>query len=60
MATKSWLKKQGHEYSEKNVSQDRAHASELISLGYRVTPVTVIDGTSVVGFNPSKLEELLS
>ena len=60
MATKSWLKKQGHEYSEKNVSQDRAYASELISLGYRVTPVTVIDGTSVVGFSPSKLEELLS
>ena len=53
MTTKSWLKKQGHEYSEKNVSQDRAHASELVSLGYRVTPVTVVDGTAVVGFSPN-------
>lgn len=60
MATKSWLKKQGHEYSEKNVSQDRAYASELVSLGYRVTPVTVVDGTAVIGFNPNKLQELLS
>ena len=60
MATKSWLKKQGHEFSEKNVSQDRAYASELVSLGYRVTPVTVVDGTAVIGFNPNKLQELLS
>ena len=60
MATKSWLKRQGHEYSEKIVSQDRAPASELISLGYRVTPVTVVDGTAVIGFNPNKLQELLS
>ena len=60
MATKSWLKRQGHEYSEKNVSQDRAYASELVSLGYRVTPVTVVDGTAVIGFNPNKLQELLS
>ena len=60
MATQSWLKKQGHEYSEKNVSQDRAYASELVSLGYRVTPVTVVDGTAVIGFNPNKLQELLS
>ena len=60
MATKSWLKKQGHEYSEKNVSQDTANVSELVSLGYRVTPVTVVDGTAVIGFNPNKLQELLS
>ena len=60
MATKSWLKKQGHEYSEKNVSQDTAYVSDLVSLGYRVTPVTVVDGTAVVGFNPNKLQDLLS
>ena len=59
MATKSWLTKQGHDYSEKNVSQDRAYAAELVSLGYRVTPVTVVDGTAVVGFSPNKLQELL-
>ena len=58
MATKSWLNQHGHQYSEKNVTQDRSYASELVSLGYRVTPVTVVDGTAVVGFSPNKLSEL--
>jgi hypothetical protein len=32
---------------------------ELQSLGYRATPVTLIDGEVVVGFDRGKLERLL-
>ena len=33
---------------------------ELMEIGVMTTPVTVIDGEVVVGFNPKKLEELLA
>jgi hypothetical protein len=33
--------------------------AELQRLGYRATPVTVIDGQVVVGFDRGKLERLL-
>jgi hypothetical protein len=33
--------------------------AELQKLGYRATPVTVIDGEVVVGFDRGKLERVL-
>jgi len=60
MATKVWLNKQGHSYTEKNISQNAAYATELMSLGYRVTPVTMVDDEVVVGFNTTRLKEILS
>ncbi len=32
---------------------------ELIEIGVMTTPVTVIDGEVVIGFNAKKLEELI-
>ena len=59
--TKSWLKKQGHEFTEYNISTNPEHAEDLIRMGFRVTPVTVIDKeTMVVGLSPQKLEKALS
>jgi len=34
--------------------------AELVEIGSLTTPVTVIDGEVVVGFNRKKLEELLA
>ena len=58
MATKSWLKKNNVEYTEKNVSKPE-EAEELLALGYRMTPVIVSDKGTVVGYNPTKLSEVL-
>jgi hypothetical protein len=44
---------------EKNVQEDRAALQELIALGYRATPVTLIDGEAVVGFDQARIEKLL-
>ncbi len=44
---------------EKNVRADQAALKELIDLGYQSTPVTIIDGEAVIGFDQSKLEQLL-
>ena len=44
---------------DKNIQEDRTAMEELLRLGYRATPVTVIDGEVVVGFDRGKLERLL-
>ena len=44
---------------EKNVRADQAALKELIDLGYQSTPVTIIDGQSVVGFDQQKIVDLL-
>jgi glutaredoxin 3 len=43
----------------KNIRSDPAALEELIKLGFRATPVTLIDGEAVVGFDREKLERLL-
>ena len=43
----------------KDIRADKSALEELIKLGFRATPVTIIDGEAVAGFDPSKLEKLL-
>jgi len=44
---------------EKNVRADKAALKELIDMGYQSTPVTIIDGEAVVGFDQLKIMELI-
>ena len=46
-------------YTEKDVMKDHEVLHELQDLGVMTTPVTVIDGEVVVGFDRKKLEKLL-
>jgi hypothetical protein len=41
------------------VRVDRAALKELLDMGYQSTPVTLIDGEAVVGFDQHKIQELL-
>jgi hypothetical protein len=43
----------------KDVRSDPAAMKELLDRGFRATPVTLIDGEAVVGFDREKLERLL-
>ena len=43
----------------RNVTLDDEARTDLINMGYRSTPVTVIGGQKVVGFNLEKLETAL-
>lgn len=38
---------------------DRAALKELLDMGYQSTPVAIIDGEAVVGFDQGKIEQLL-
>ena len=44
---------------ERNVIDDETAMEELEKLGVFTTPVTVIDGETVIGFDRKKLDELI-
>ncbi len=54
-----FLSQKGVQFVEKNVRADKAAMKELIDQGFQSTPVTIIDGQSVVGFDQLKIMELL-
>ena len=56
---KEFLHQRGIAFTEKDVSADEQAFSELEEKGFFATPVTLIDGEAVVGFNRAKLEALL-
>ena len=56
---KEFLHQKGVAYIEKDVSKDDQALDELLEKGFAATPVTMIDGEAVVGFNRAKLEQLL-
>ncbi len=47
------------DFVAKNIREDQQALEELMKLGVRATPVTVIDGEMVVGFDRGKIERLL-
>ena len=58
---KEFLSQRGIRYSERDVTTDRAAASEVMRLtGQMAVPVTVIDGQTVIGFDRPRLEGLLA
>ena len=57
---KMWLKDRKYDFTEYNVSTNPEYADDLVRMGFRVTPVTVIDKeTMIVGFSPQKLTAAL-
>ncbi len=56
---KEFLSQNKIAFTERNIAADETALTELEKLGYMTTPVTVIDGEAVVGFDQAKLEKLL-
>jgi glutaredoxin len=56
---KEYLSQKGIEFIERDVSKDEDAINDLKKLGVMTTPVTVIDGETVIGFNQQKFEQLL-
>ena len=59
-SVKGFLSQRGIEFTDRDVSADQEALAELGRLGYMTTPVTVIDGEAVVGFDRERLEQLLA
>jgi glutaredoxin len=56
---KEFLSQNKIEFTDRNIASDEMALQELEKLGYMTTPVTVIDGEVVVGFDLPKLRGLL-
>jgi glutaredoxin 3 len=58
---KEFLSQRGIGFEERDVSQNPSYAQELVrSTGQMGVPVTIINGQIVVGFDRSRLEQLLT
>ena len=56
---KEFLSQNKMEFVDRNIAADEAALNELEKLGYMTTPVTVINGEVVIGFDAPKLRSLL-
>ena len=56
---KEFLSQNKIEFMDRNIATDETALSELEKTGYMTTPVTMIDGEVVVGFDLTKLRTLL-
>lgn len=53
------LESRGQPFVERDIDRDPAARKELLDLGANGTPVTVIDGEVVVGYDEESIDELL-
>lgn len=56
---KEFLSRAGHYFTVRNVEEDDAAYEDLLALGVRTIPLTVINGTSIKGFDEAKLRDAL-
>ena len=56
---KEYLLQREIPFVEKDIINDKSAMDELLKIGVLTTPVTLIDGEVVVGFNKARFEELL-
>jgi len=56
---KEFLSQNKIEFTDRNIAADETALAELEKLGYMTTPVIVVDGQVVVGFDREQLQKLL-
>jgi glutaredoxin len=57
---KEFLSRAGHRFTVRNVDEEHDAYTELLALGVRTVPATVIGSTVVKGFDPPTLEAALA
>lgn len=56
---KEYLSQKGVRFQEKDIAQDPSALADLKKLGYMTTPLIVIDGSVIVGFDAAKIDQAL-
>ena len=56
---KDYLSEKGIEYVEKNIQTDPSARKELMQKGHMGVPVIIVDNEEIVGFDKTRLDELL-
>ena len=56
---KEYLSQKSIPFQERDVAQDPSALEDLKKLGYMTTPVIVINGSVIVGFDAEKIDKAL-
>ena len=57
---KEFLSREGHVFTTRNVEEDDSAYEALIALGFRVVPVTIVNGQPLTGFDEPALRAALA
>ncbi len=57
---KEFLSRERQPFKELNIEEDDAAYEALLALGFRVVPVTIIDGQAIKGFDERALRQALA
>jgi hypothetical protein len=57
---KEFLSRAGRSFIVRNVEEDESAYSELLTLGFRTVPLTLIGSAAVVGFNEAALRRAIA
>ena len=57
--TQEYLAEKGVEFEDRDITKNEVFLKELEDMKFMTTPVIVVDGEAVVGFNKDRLDELL-
>ena len=57
---KEYLSRRNVPFVERDIMNDQSAMDELVKLGVLTTPVTVIDGEIVVGFDRARFDKVLA
>jgi len=55
---KEYLSQKGIKFQERDIAQDPGALADLKKLGYMTTPVIVVDGAVIVGFDSAKIDSM--
>jgi glutaredoxin 3 len=56
---KEYLSQKSIPFQERDIVQDPGALADLKKLGYMTTPVIVIDGSVIVGFDAEKIDQAI-
>ena len=56
--TKEFLRKHNVAFTDRDITQDESALADLEKLGVMTTPVAVVDGETVIGYDPKRLAAL--
>ena len=56
---KEFLREQNIAFTDRDITSDESALAELEKLGVITTPVTVVDGETVIGYDVNRLRSLL-
>ena len=57
---KEFLSRKGHAFTAMNVEEDESAYDALLALGFRVVPVTIVNGHAIKGFDEPALRAALA